>query len=89
MISRRAFIRGLTLTAAGLLIPETVGRVFDSSPKVVVPQNLGEATYYWWKHRDMGMTRINTAMMQAMFDKVHAVCPHPKAMYFGGEWRKI
>ncbi len=40
MISRRKFIQGLTLTAAGLLIPETISRVFYSIPKVVVPQNL-------------------------------------------------
>ena len=40
MISRRVFLKGLTLTAAGLLVPETVGKVFYSIPKVVVPQNI-------------------------------------------------
>ena len=40
MISRRYFLKGLTLTAAGLLVPEVVGKVFYSIPKVVIPQNL-------------------------------------------------
>ena len=40
MISRRVFLKDLTLTAAGLLVPEVVGKVFYSIPKIVVPQNL-------------------------------------------------
>lgn len=42
MISRREFLKGFTITAAGLLIPETIGRVFYSIPKVAVLQNLGK-----------------------------------------------
>ncbi len=40
MISRRTFLRGAVLTAAGLLVPEVVEKIFYSIPKVVVPQNL-------------------------------------------------
>ena len=40
----------MILTATGLMVPETIGRVFYSIPKVVVPQNLGPATYHWWKN---------------------------------------
>ena len=40
MISRRYFLHGMVLTVTGLMIPEVVGKVFYSIPKVVVPQNL-------------------------------------------------
>ncbi len=71
MISRRQFLKGLTLTAAGLLVPESLGRVFYSIPKVVVPQNLGKATYYW--SGELGISFRNTIplkQMQVMFDKI-------------------
>ncbi len=70
MISRRKFIQGLTLTAAGLLIPETISRVFYSIPKVVVPQNLtGENAYEFWHLRTGGREYITLEEMKAMFDK--------------------
>ncbi len=35
MISRRELLKGMVLTAAGLLVPEQVVKVFYSIPKVV------------------------------------------------------
>ncbi len=46
MISRRELLKGMVLTAAGLLVPEQVVKVFYSIPKVVVPQNLSILSNY-------------------------------------------
>ncbi len=49
MLSRRSFLKGLILSAAGLYIPETVGKVFYSIPKIVIPHNIAPpnlALYY-------------------------------------------
>ena len=90
MISRRELLKGIVLTATGLLVPAQVVKVFYSIPKVVVPKNLGEATYYWWGNTPetsiFRRKEISLDQIRALFSLCET---EPKTHPWPEVWRKI
>ncbi len=85
MISRRDFLKGLTLTAAGLLVPEAVGKVFYSIPKVVTSQNLWGSTAGTsiFKGQEMSLGK-----MRILYDLCESD-PKVLPLFWPEEWRKV
>ncbi|KKN24912.1 hypothetical protein LCGC14_0890020 [marine sediment metagenome] len=81
MISRRYFLKGLTLTVAGLLVPEVVGKVFYSIPKIVVPQNLDHLYIHFLEP----FKSLSWHPRKGWEDRSEGIMKH----WDGEKWRKV